>query len=45
MEIVEQVFEKTLREVVNVDDMQCVFKQFKGVIDMLIMVRMLWGKI
>ena len=44
MKIVERVFERRLREVVEVNDMQCGFMPGKGTIDALFMVRMLQEK-
>jgi hypothetical protein len=41
MKIVERVFERRLREVVEVNDMQCGFMPGKGTIDALFMARML----
>jgi hypothetical protein len=44
MKIVERVFERRLREVVEVNDMQCGFMPGKGTIDALFMVIMLQEK-
>ena len=44
MKIVEKVFEKRLREMIEVDEMQCGFMPGKGTVDALFMVRVLQQK-
>ena len=44
MKVVERVFEKRLRAVVDIDDMQCGFMPGKGTVDALFIVRMLQEK-
>ena len=44
MKIVERVLERRIREVVDVNEMQCGFMPGKGTVDALFMVRMLQEK-